>query len=1098
MTRSIKLFVPVILTLGFLVPATAQKTQSLFNGKDLSGWSGNAALWSVKDGSIFGQTTKDKPTKGNTFLIWQGGNVRNFIFKTKVRFSGNNSGVQYRSEYVGDPSDFVVKGYQADLHPKPEFFGMLYAEKWRGIVAKRFQQVVVGANGKPKVVGEVGDKEQKLTDNEWNELTIIAVGNRQIHQVNGVTTMDLTDNHPDAKREGILALQLHAGAPMTVEFKDMQLTPLKGKAAKAAINAAIKKESKAATPEKPASNKPASEKSGLSKAEGAIKLPEGFSVEKLYEVPKDQLGSWVAMCFDHKGRMIVGDQYGGLYRFAVPKPGEKLDIKDIEPLTYAPSARGGGESKPNDKSLLQIGGAHGLLYAFDSLYVVVNERTGVNDNQGVFRLTDTDGDDQFDKMEHILALSARGEHGPHSLLLTPDKKHLYLVAGNSTPLPEYDHSRVPELWQEDQLTPSIQHFMKGITAPRGHIGRMDPDGKNYEIIATGFRNQFDAALNQDGELFTYDADMEWDLNTPWYRPTRINHVIDGADYGWRTGSGKFMDTCSDTFGAAVDVGLGSPTGVVFGYGAKFPAKYQNALFACDWSYGKLYAIHLEPQGSTYSGTFEEFASAQPLPLTDIRINPRDGAMYFATGGRRVQSALFRVTYDGPESTAPVQSDGIAQPQRDKRHALEAFLQRDAAEASAEELNEIWQNLGSPDRGLRHAARVALEKQPAEKWSNRIASEKNLWIKTAAMIAWARAASADEDKPQAKKAARALQRQLIQLDYASLDQPQLRLDILRALTLSLTRGGQPADDLRTSLIAWLDGIYPAVTPQENRDLSAIMQFLQAPSAVTKGMALLNQASGQEEQITYAMHLRHLKNGWTPELRENYFQWFVLAGGYHGGARLANYLADCKKQAMASIPKAEMTPSLKAIVDTPPKRNPLQFTIEPRSFVKEWGMDDFHDTLAKGVPAGRDFKNGRKMFGAGSCYACHRFQGEGGAVGPDLTSAGGKFSAKDLLETVVDPSKAISDQYSASQFLLDDGTLLVGRVMNLKETEYWVNTDMMKPSTITKVKVDTIEAIRPSQVSMMPKGLLNTMTDKDVLDLLAYLISAGNPDHPLFKK
>ena len=125
MTRSIKLFVPLILTLAFLVPATAQKTQSLFNGKDLSGWSGNADLWSVKDGSIFGQTTKDKPTKGNTFLIWQGGNVRNFIFKTKVRFSGNNSGVQYRSEYVGDPSDFVGKGYQADLHPKPEFFGML-------------------------------------------------------------------------------------------------------------------------------------------------------------------------------------------------------------------------------------------------------------------------------------------------------------------------------------------------------------------------------------------------------------------------------------------------------------------------------------------------------------------------------------------------------------------------------------------------------------------------------------------------------------------------------------------------------------------------------------------------------------------------------------------------------------------------------------------------------------------------------------------------------------------------------------------------------------------------------------------------------------
>ena len=129
--------------------ANAQEFQSLFNGKDLSGWAGKTEFWSVKDGAIFGKTTKDKPTKGNTFLVWQGSEVGDFVFKAKVRFSGNNSGVQYRSELVGKPQDFVVKGYQPDLHPKPEFFGMLYAEKWRGIVAKRFQRVVVGDDGKP-------------------------------------------------------------------------------------------------------------------------------------------------------------------------------------------------------------------------------------------------------------------------------------------------------------------------------------------------------------------------------------------------------------------------------------------------------------------------------------------------------------------------------------------------------------------------------------------------------------------------------------------------------------------------------------------------------------------------------------------------------------------------------------------------------------------------------------------------------------------------------------------------------------------------------------------------------------------------------------
>ena len=126
------LFTSLLLLPLLVVTVTAQEqSQSLFNGKDLSGWAGKSEFWTVKDGAIFGQTTKDKPTKGNTFLVWQGGEVADFVLKAKVRFSGNNSGVQYRSELVGNADDFVVKGYQADLHPKPEYFGMLYAEKWR-------------------------------------------------------------------------------------------------------------------------------------------------------------------------------------------------------------------------------------------------------------------------------------------------------------------------------------------------------------------------------------------------------------------------------------------------------------------------------------------------------------------------------------------------------------------------------------------------------------------------------------------------------------------------------------------------------------------------------------------------------------------------------------------------------------------------------------------------------------------------------------------------------------------------------------------------------------------------------------------------------
>ncbi|MDP6357174.1 MAG: hypothetical protein QF473_18815, partial [Planctomycetota bacterium] len=634
-----------------------------------------------------------------------------------------------------------------------------------------------------------------------------------------------------------------------------------------------------------------------------IRLPDGFKIELLYSVPGDEQGSWVAMCQDDKGRLIVSDQYGGIYRFPIPELGKPLDPKSIKPITWSDDQTKPrkGEVKPKRKpvdpvvmKLPHIGHAQGLCYAFDSLYVVVNSRRS-STGSGVFRLLDTDGDDQFDKVVTIKKLDATGgEHGPHAVLPAPDGKHLYVVMGNQTQLPkDYTHSRVPEVWAEDQLIPSLQHFMRGAEAPLGHIAQIDPEGKTWDVIATGFRNQYDAAVNREGELFTFDADMEWDMNTPWYRPTRVNHVIDGAEFGWRTGSGKFMEYCSDTFGAVVDIGPGSPTGVCFGYGAKFPAKYQNAFFICDWSYGKLHAVHMKAKGSTYTGTFEEFAAAQPLPLTDILINSDDGAMYFTVGGRRVQSGLYRVTYTGDESTAPAQIRG-GEEQRKKRHALEAWLQAGAAEANAEQLNHIWNSLGSRDRGIRHAARVALEKQPVKNWKDRLDGEKNTVIATAALIALART--------DGKNSANKILEHSVSFDYAAMKSRQLRLDILRGITLALTRGGQPAAAVRGKLIAYLDGIYPARTHEENRDLSAIMAFLQAPSAVKKGMQLLAEASGQEEQIGYALNLRHLKQGWTPELRELYFKWLVLSGNYSGGARLKKYLADIKKHAIASVPKS----------------------------------------------------------------------------------------------------------------------------------------------------------------------------------------------------
>ncbi|NJM55291.1 MAG: heme-binding protein, partial [Verrucomicrobiae bacterium] len=126
----------------------------------------------------------------------------------------------------------------------------------------------------------------------------------------------------------------------------------------------------------------------------------------------------------------------------------------------------------------------------------------------------------------------------------------------------------------------------------------------------GFRNEYDAALNVHGDLFTYDADMEWDFGLPWYRPTRICHVVSGADFGWRSGSGKSPTYYEDNLPPLVEIGPGSPTGVTTGRGARFPARYQEAVFALDWTYGRVLAIHARPVGAGYTAEVEDFS---PVP-----------------------------------------------------------------------------------------------------------------------------------------------------------------------------------------------------------------------------------------------------------------------------------------------------------------------------------------------------------------------------------------------------------------------------------------------------------------------------------------------------
>lgn len=814
-----------------------------------------------------------------------------------------------------------------------------------------------------------------------------------------------------------------------------------------------------------------------------MKVAKGFKVELLYSVPKDQMGSWVCMCVDPKGRLIVSDQYGPLYRISVPPVGTTGEVK-VERIP-AP-----------------IGSAQGLLWAFDALYVMVNSSgKGKNSASGLYRVTSSKKDDTLDTVELLRAFEGGGgEHGPHALLLHPDGKRITVVCGNQTKLTKFDTTLVPPVWGEDHLLPRLPDgngFMKGVLGPGGAIYNVTPDGKTWELFSVGFRNQYDAAYNRQGDLFTYDADMEWDFNTPWYRPTRVCFVTPGSEFGWRNGAGKRPEYYIDNVPPVLNVGPGSPTGVCFGYGAKFPAKYQEAFYICDWSYGKLYAVHLTPYGSTYKGELEEFVTGTPLPLTDIVINPQDGAMYFTIGGRRTKSGLYRVTYVGNESTAPAKPE-LKNPlpaEKEAYDSIRALGQKDSEPDYAKilELLPIAGRMGEME------ARRILELHPNGSWRQMIFNQTHPTTAAHGLLAYIRVNTHCPDhKPNAPKPSAQFVGEILEalakFDFAKLTDQQ-KLDIIRVYHVLFNRCGAPTKEQRA---AWLEKFRPHF-PDRNRfvngELLQVFVYLQDETITPKAMQLLREAATQEEQLEYVRALRMLKVGWTPELRKEYFTWFVKAANYKGGSSFQGFVRLIKADAVATLSEEEKA-ALKDIINANPMT--VKLPDEPtRPFVKAYKMEDLVPLLEKGLQSGRDFDRGRKIFAAAKCFACHRYDNEGGSNGPDLTGVAGRFSPRDLLESIIDPSKEISDQYAAVEIRTVDERVITGRIVNLNTDDIMVNTDMLNPGGTVRVNRKQIESIRPSKISMMPAGLLDTFKEDEILDLLAYMLSRGDRNHVMFK-
>ena len=846
-------------------------------------------------------------------------------------------------------------------------------------------------------------------------------------------------------------------------------------------------------------------------SEIAFNLPDGFELEELYQPSSNEQGSWVAMAQGPNDIIYSCDQYGKIYYFQAPEIGQTLKPQDVMPLD------------------LEIGEAHGLHWAHNSLYVAVNKRwqDDVADEEetgsGIYRITDNNHDGMLDTVERLLKLDGAGEHGPHSFVSSPNGKQIYFIAGNHTLIPEKvkENSRLPTNWGEDNLFEpylDARGHANDIKAPGGWVCKFNPEGTEWELISAGYRNPFDIAFNQDGELFTYDADMEWDIGMPWYRPTRICHVTSGSEYGWRTGSGKWPAYYPDALPAVHNLEQGSPTAVLSGAELDFPGKYKNGLFVMDWSFGTLYFADLKPKGSSYSAERKEFLSGTPLPLTDM-IAGTDGHLYFASGGRRIDSHLFRLRYVGTDSKEPeVKVDDNAKKLRELRKKLEKFHSVQSPEA----ISLAWENLDHEDRFIRYASRIALEHQPVGQWFRKFLAEKESKKIIEASIVLAR----QGDKSIQSKILKKLQPITLETQPA-----EQQLNMLRSYELNFIRLGEPSTSDKVSTARKLKAYFPHTSDEMNRELGQLLLYLDA-DGITEGLVALLDKHTREgttlskdflseeiterseqygplireildkmppsEAIYYGVLLSHAKKGWTKKARSTYFNWFYDVLNAKGGLSFKPGMENIRLAAMKNVPENEKeyyqelsgvySPET-AIADLPQPIGPGNEYSGREISQMIWG-DALSDHQV-------NYESGKRAFQAGMCVLCHRIRGEGAGVGPDLTQAHTKFNKYGMLYATYSPNDEISDQYANTLFHLKDGKKISGRVKSETTEKVVLMPNPFNENYTVEVLKREVTKQEPSPLSPMPSGLLNRLNPKEIKDLFAYLQAGGDKSHEVYQ-
>lgn len=814
-----------------------------------------------------------------------------------------------------------------------------------------------------------------------------------------------------------------------------------------------------------------------------IKVQPDFEVEHLYSPAKAGQGSWVSLVFDPQGRLIGSDQFGGLYRMRL-QDGTAPEVEKI--------------SLPGDT--LGIGAAQGMVFHGKDLYLLINYNGKNQHKSGLYKLEDKNDDDKFETLTCLKPLKGEGEHGPHSLVLDPSGAYLYLMAGNFTDLPPMDHYLLPPTWKHDNLYPFLKDPRGHATdrkEPGGWLARVELSTQRWELVAAGFRNAYDFAFNEAGDLFAYDSDMEWDFGLPWYRSTRLCHVLSGSEFGWRTGSGLWPAWNRDQVSPLLHMGQGSPTNLISLQQAHFPEEYQNSLLAFDWSFGIIYSVHLKQEGAGYTAEKKEFLSGVPLPLTDGVIGP-DGHLYFVTGGRRLQSDLYRVKYKGtPKKTKSLTAHPL-------RTRLEALHKQPKPEA----LDLIWENISSTDPALSYTARIALEHLPTATWLARLSEEKDTDTRLSALLAYVRT------EPLADKAG--FEKSMLALPELS---PEQRMLYYRIWEIYLSR--YPVTNPK--ILARLSPHFPSGKDEEDRLLAKLLVKLQDPSLLKKVMPYLDKAEDKkdvseaeqlilrnpnygmdiarmlekmppERQTYYAVLLSELKTGWTPALEDRYFLWYKRAFQYRGGHSYVGFIDRARQNALSRASRKTYLHRLSGGEDILPTGN--DFVTAPKGPGKSWKTEEATALFAGGLGK-RDFKAGENLYKATLCDRCHSMNGEGGNVGPELSRLGTRFDIRGILEAIIEPNAVISDQYASVQLQLKNGETRVGKILTEDGQNIHLSQNPFTPNITMKIPKKDVVSRHFSTVSMMLPGLINALNEEEIKDLVAFLLAGGDPEHSVYK-